>query len=363
MGKVTWKGGLALLLLLMAIVLAGCGPQLADAGWAAFNADATTVYVGLPSGKFTALNAESGLLRWEFPQGNSRLAGFYSTPALTSGLVLVGANDPTTHAGRAFALDPANGSQRWAFTQPKDLVVGDLTVSNGTVYVTSADHNVYALDVQTGAPRWPAPFTADGPVWSGVAIQGDRLFVGSMSHSLYALSPADGKQIWRFNTQGAVPGTPAAGEGLVYAGDLSGTLFAVNAQSGQEVWRFKAQNWIWGQPALVAGKLYVSSLDNRVYQLDAKTGQQGWTFQAKGAVRAGPTFANGLLYVASEDQNLYAVDANTGNQVWAFNAGGPLLTSPVVVNGTVYVTSSSGKAFALDAKAGTQRWVYPQPTK
>ncbi len=380
MGKVALKGGMALLLLATVTVLAGCGAPMAEPGWSAVTGDASTAYAAL-AGKLHALNVDSGQQRWEFPAGKDQLAGLYGEPALAKGMIIFGGGQPSGGSSTVYAVDAASGEQRWAFKDAKDTIVAAPTVDGDTVYVTSADHNVYALNLENGQVRWT--FSTGGWVWGGVVRSGDLLYVGSMDHAVYALRASDGQQVWRFEAPAAVPGTPAVGDGLVFVGDLTGTVYALDAQTGKRVWREKVGGWVWGQPALDGNStLYVSSLDHNVYALDAKTGgrrvmattpewgTQYWSIATQGVVRAGPVVVDGIVYIASEDHSLYAVElAKVGGEpehtvrLWTYDAGGPLLTSPIVVDGTIYGVTSNGKAFALDAKTGGQRWVYPQPSK
>ena len=69
---------------------------------------------------------------------------------------------------------------------PYDVFLSSPAVWNGTVYVGSGDHNVYAIDAQSGALRWKfvtgnivhaSPAVADGIVYIG---SWDRYFTRSM---------------------------------------------------------------------------------------------------------------------------------------------------------------------------------------
>ncbi|MDI7274950.1 MAG: PQQ-binding-like beta-propeller repeat protein [Anaerolineae bacterium] len=365
--KKLWKGGIALLLLLLAVVLAGCaGPTGGDAGWSAFASDGERVYLGQPTGKFTAVDA-TGKKLWEFPSGKERLGGFYAAPILVGDQVIFAASDgsdPSGRRARVYSVTAATGGESRVLKETQGLIVGTPVLHGDTLYVTSADKHVYALDLATGQERWPA-FGADGPIWGSVVPDGDRLYFGTMGHSVYAISASDGRLLWHHGVNGAVPGTPAVGQGLVFVGDVDSKLYALDAETGAEVWRFtEARNWIWGEPALVGDLLYVPSLDGNVYVLEARTGveHEEWRIKTGGGVRAGPTLVGDVLYVASEDQSLYAVNVSTHKLAWTpYKAKGQLLTSPVVVGDTVYVTAANGTAFAVDARTGSGRQLYPEP--
>jgi outer membrane protein assembly factor BamB len=362
LGRVASKGSIALLLLLMVAVLAGCGAPVVDAGWAAFSAGPSALYAGLADGKLTALDPKGAQVVWQFPE-SERLGGFYGPPVLAGEQVIFAASDVAGRTSKAYSVNVKTGQGGQVLVDSQERIIGAPTVYGDTVYVASADHNVYVRDLQSGATR--VLFTADGPIWGSVVRDGDRLYLASMDHSVYALD-LEGRELWRFQAAAAIPGTPAVVDGRVYVGDLSGAVYALDADTGTEAWPapFKAENWVWGQPVVVGDTLYAPSLDGTVYALDVQTGapKPEWHIRAEGAVCAGPTLAGDTLYVASESGHLYAVDVNTHQPKWApYKTDGQLLTPPVVVDNTVYVTTSNGKVYQVDAATGNGRQIYPQP--
>ncbi|HPL28697.1 MAG TPA: hypothetical protein PLG21_11645, partial [Anaerolineae bacterium] len=102
MGKLVLKGATALLLLLLLAGVTGCGAPAADVGWAAVGANSATIYA-LTAGRLHALNRDSGLQSWQFPQGNDQLAGLYGEPALAGNTVIFGTGLPTGTGGTALA--------------------------------------------------------------------------------------------------------------------------------------------------------------------------------------------------------------------------------------------------------------------
>jgi len=63
-------------------------------------------------------------------------------------------------------------------------------------YGSSADHKVYALDLQSGKQLWS--FFTEGPVRFAPCVAGDRVYAASDDGCLYCLGRADGKLDWKF---------------------------------------------------------------------------------------------------------------------------------------------------------------------
>ncbi|QXD23439.1 PQQ-binding-like beta-propeller repeat protein [Opitutia bacterium ISCC 51] len=150
-------------------------------------------------------------------------------------------------------------------------------VINGTVYLTSATFNLYALDGKTGEPIWkinpfeeiskslPSPIESTGGTrgmayWSGP--EGDRILLG-IANYLLAINPDDGTFIEGFGNQGHIDLKKGLGRnidqlryitrspGIIYQ-DLiimgssvseslpaaPGHIRAFNVKTGEQVWRF-----------------------------------------------------------------------------------------------------------------------------
>ena len=57
-----------------------------------------------------------------------------------------------------YAVNPSDGSQKWAFTTGGDVVSSPAIGVDGTIYVGSYDNNLYAISVDSGGlarSPWP----------------------------------------------------------------------------------------------------------------------------------------------------------------------------------------------------------------
>jgi alcohol dehydrogenase (cytochrome c) len=137
-----------------------------------------------------------------------------------------------------------------------DKIESTPIVRDGVMYFTAPPGRVLAVDAATGHQIWvhdhPYVFLGggEGPLNQnrGVALLGDRVFVGTWDSKLTALSAATGQVLWE-STVGEYPGTYISGAPLVYRdlvvtgvgsppGYGRGFIVAFDVNTGKERWRF-----------------------------------------------------------------------------------------------------------------------------
>jgi outer membrane protein assembly factor BamB len=245
------------------------------------------------------------------------------------------------------------GKLRWSFTAGGDVRSSPAIGSDGTVYVGSADHRLYAINPD-GTEKWR--FTAGDIVRSSPAIGSDgTVYVGSHDHGLYAVNP-DGTEKWSFMTGFRVSSSPAIGsDGTVYVSSDDNGLYAVNPDSTQK-WRFRTGDWTHSSPAIGSdGTVYVGSNDHRLYAVNPD-GTEKWNFTTGDHVRSSPAIgSDGTVYVGSADHRLYAINPD-GTEKWRLTLGGVVSSSPAIgSDGTVYVGTLWWRLYAVNPD-GTEKW-------
>ncbi|SIT38572.1 PQQ-dependent enzyme-like protein [Paraburkholderia ribeironis] len=129
-------------------------------------------------------------------------------------------------------------------------------VSNGVMFITTSFNHVYALDAATGKEFWhykhkmgPVTTFCCGPNNRGVAIAGDRLYMGTLDSKLVALDAKTGGVLWQSQIADPDQGysetmAPAVVDGKVLIGTnggeygIRGFVKAFDANSGQLLWTF-----------------------------------------------------------------------------------------------------------------------------
>ncbi len=313
--------------LLLLSTLAFCSPLFAQDAMFRGNPQHTGVYPGLAAAQFTKI-------KWQFPTKGQVL----SSPGIADGTLYVGSSDHFL-----YALDASNGALRWKF-KTGGRITSSPAVSAGLVYFGSFDSNFYAVDAATGQLKWK--FTTGG----------ERRFA---ANHLHGAEPAAETMPDPFDFYLS---SPVVANGAVYFGSGDTNIYALDGATGDLKWKFKTGDVVHSSPAISDGTLFAGSWDSYFYALDSATGKEKWRFKTgddpnihnQVGIQSSAAVANGVVYFGCRDSKFYAVDAATGKQLWFFpNKGSWVIASPAVFDGKVYfATSDTGLIHALDAKSG-----------
>jgi len=168
------------------------------------------------------------------------------------------------YLGRRFsALDQVNTTNVRALTAKwvyQTAATGKLETSplvvDGILYATAQDDRAFALDARTGRPIWmyQHPLPGDirpccGRVNRGLAILGDKVFLGTLDAHVMALDAKTGNVVWDvvaadYRTGHSFTVAPLAVKDLVVIGvsggeyGVRGFIDAYDAATGKRRWRF-----------------------------------------------------------------------------------------------------------------------------
>lgn len=133
------------------------------------------LYTGADDGRVLALNVQDGSVAWErfFPGGVTAIAAY-------QGRVYVGAGDK-----RLYCLAGSKkGDEEWAY-QLGALTARHIAVDDDRVYVGSLNNVVRALDRRNGNQRWMAPLS-QRPIY-GAYVSGHVIFVPTAAADVFML--------------------------------------------------------------------------------------------------------------------------------------------------------------------------------
>ena len=204
-------------------------------GGAAPAADARLAYFPMNSTELVAVERESGTRAWTTPVIGGRLGRAYGNidditgdPVLEGGVVYVG--NPT---GRTMALDAESGEQLW---MAREGAMSPPVVAGGSVFVVSDTNELVRLDASTGARVWATQlplFTTERirrrkGVYAhyGPTLASGRLLVASSDGYVRAFDPSTGALVAAAELPGGAASNPVVANNMLFVTDADGQLNA-----------------------------------------------------------------------------------------------------------------------------------------
>ncbi len=313
------------------------------------------VYGGATGGRFLALAADSGRVRW-----SHRLGSISSRPVIGPDRLFVGTND-----GELLAVSLDRGEVMWRYATRGPILATPRLVGDTVVFTNEADQ-VYALDARTGAFRWqykgatPEEFTLRGH--AGAAVDSDLVFTGFSSGTFVALRLGNGSVAWLTSLKGEqdrfidVDATPVVVGDTVLVTSSSGGVWALDKTTGLVRWQVAIEGATASSGMGVTGSLttdgtriYVAAADLGIHAFDLD-GNVLWRQGTRGGGEPGPPVVVGeRLFYTLADAGLFVADKRTGRLLQYFDPGDGVTAEPLISGGdTAYVLSNRGVLYALD---------------
>ena len=220
-------------------------------------------------------------------------------------------------------------------------------MDDGVLYFTGPWSVVYAVDARTGEEEWVYDPEAEGArarvtccdvVNRGVALRGDKVFVGTVDGYLVALDKATGAEVWKVDTltdraaSYSITGAPRLTNNLVVIGNggaemgVRGYVTAYDVETGEQAWRF-----------------FTVPSAGPDETPDITRARDTWTDEMPWEYGGGGTVWDSMVY----DETLGTLYIGTGNgspwASWDRGGGDNLYLSSIV---------------ALDAETGRVKWHY-----
>jgi len=370
--------------LLLIILATGCVPLPADPNWGhlslmgdqiMFSFHDRIVMIDPVDGSLSELRDGEGRTRVD-DQGNPRpwtvsvtttQTRFYSSPLLINEDSLLAAS----YDQRLFEIDLA--AARVASETGINVgghMAADPVTDGERLYIGLIEEDVIAMNLDDlGVNVWRFD-TARG-VWASPLLVDGTLYVSSMDHFLYALNAETGDEIWRVDLGGAVAETPVLYDGSLYVGSFARKVFRVSLD-GQITAEFPTNEWIWGAPAIVDDTLYIGDAAGWVYALalDDAGFTSVWSRQvASRVIRATPIVTEDMVVVGSRDHSVYWLSRETGETIFSRNTEAEILgdlllvepsetlniSEPLVIVSTM---ANDKLLFAYTLSLGELRWRY-----
>lgn len=225
---------------------------------------------------------------------------------------------------------------------------------------------------QTGIATGSLPVELE-PVWtfevadgteSTPAIADGLVYIPSLAGQLHALSLADGKSVWTYDTdEEEIKSSPLVHDGTVYFGDEYGRFHALDAKTGKVRWKIEAESSISSAANLGGDCILFGSYDNSLYCVSAKDGAVTWKVETEGYVHGTPAVADGHAISSGCDGYLRLVDIKTGKESLKMEIGGYVAASPAIRDGQAYFGTFENNVLAVSLEDSKVLWDYSHPDR
>lgn len=259
------------------------------------------LYVGDFDGRLHCLDINSGKLKWAF-ETNAEIdacANFYKDK------VVFGSQDATL-----YCLNAKTGKQAWKH-EINDQIRCSATIAGNRTFVAGCDSLFHVIDLDKGDEVSSVPIEA--PTMATPAGLGDHVFFGTEGGAFFCVNwKGDAKIVWTFADDRAgqpIRSSAAVSKDRVVFGSRSKKVYALNPADGKEVWRFATRQRVDSSPVIVGKRVFVGAADGRLYRLDLDSGDKQWEFEARGGFTGSPAVVDGRMVIATDRGVVYCFGA------------------------------------------------------
>ena len=266
-----------------------------------------------------------------------------STPSIAGDTVVVGGWD-----GSVVALGLADGAVRWRTSAPVEgpAMVG---ASGDQVFVVDEDGGTAALEAVDRRRASGVPTSAGARSGPPSTVDG-TLYVTSADGMLSALDPTDGSVAWQYGL-GPTMAPAVVVDGVAYAVTTLGGLVAVGDAADPRRPRTGATD-----PDPAAGLAVAGGGPARAGRHPGPgpdtTPVVAWSRAFDSDIDSPPVIADGLVLVGNREAFLFAIDARTGEERWRFATGNWISQSAAVAGDRAFVGDEDGGLFAVAVADG-----------
>jgi outer membrane protein assembly factor BamB len=309
------------------------------------------------AGTVSAFSSASGGRLWSAsvtPENEKSKEGFGGGLALDGGHLYA-----ATGYGTVVSIDAGSGQILWT-KRIGEPIRSAPTAAGGKIYFVSAANILYALSDADGQQLWTSrglPQAATLLSNVSPAVSGSTIVAPFPAGDVAAFDVASGKAAWQDSlarssetSASAILGDPARpviDRGVVFAISHGGKMIAVSESSGERLW---TRNLASTQMPWVAGDtVYVVDLGGKLIALARSDGKARWVTDLPSSARwSGPVLAGGKLWLVSGDGLIVGVDARTGQVTRQVDLDTPVFVTPVVAGGRMYILADNASLIALN---------------
>ena len=271
------------------------------------------------------------------------------------------AEHDAAHGSQAAVPGPQTAHIRWRADLGSPITPGPSVGADGTIYIATDAGILYALDPANGHVLWK--FDGGGSTGgddlsttASVLPDGTIVWPGPR-HTVFGIGPG-GQQQWAVHV-GAVPLSPViAGPSTVYVMTTAGVLSALKVDGAKTAarWTLKLGHQSLGSPVVRRDGVIETTVDDCLVAVrdNGDSARELWQFTVPQQVEVSVAVApDGTAVLGTNDGFEYGVSA-AGRQLWKHALGNLSFSSPAVTDtGKAYYGDNSGVLTVASAETGS----------
>lgn len=283
---------------------------------------------------------------------------FFSKPIYRDGRVYVGLS-----SGRFVVLDAETLKTIWAYHSGAEIINAPaLSESGDAVYLVNTLGTLSALEADDGTLKWEheEPYFKTMTIrrQARPAISGDKLYQGFSNGSFVVFHRHTGEILWRKTLSSGerfndVTATALVHGGYVYTASFDKGVFCLDEQTGREIWHQKLKSA--NAPFWKGGKIYITVSEEGVYCLNPNNGAIEWYIampellkgRKEGAFSDIVAYSADTVVFATSGSGLYFLDVYNKRFIDRFTPGNGITGYPSTQNGWAYTLSNGGWLYCV----------------
>ncbi|MFP3014517.1 MAG: outer membrane protein assembly factor BamB [Arsenophonus sp.] len=253
--------------------------------------------------------------------------------------------------------------------------------SDSVVYAADRKGTVKAMNVYSGSILWSIDLSQEinffktnlpALLFSGLTISSDKLYIGTETGKVIALSKINGKIAWEKDVSGEALSKPVIANNLLLIHTNNGIIQALDAQTGHSKWSTDLGNSLLSirgksAPAIDHNVAIVGSYGGRISAIMLTQGEilwQQYISQIHGLteidrlhdVNMTPVIdiKSGDIFAVAYNGDLVAMDMRSGKIIWKRNLGS--VNDIIIVNNIIYLVDQNDRVFAINKSDGVTLW-------
>jgi outer membrane protein assembly factor BamB len=233
-----------------------------------------------------------------------------------------------------------------------------LELRGPALFATTTNRLLVSLSQETGRRYWQHRF--EGPVSTGAAIAGNRIFVATEQSNgqAFAIDARHGRTVWSRRI-GSTRLAPLLLDDRVYFASDQGAVFALSQDDGRVIWQVRLSGSVVTPPQHTAAGILVSTSADSVYLLDPVTGASARRARLSATASAAASVANELILFPLHSGAVVGLDAATLEPRFQVTAerlaefAGAARASLAEVSGRLIAGLLDGRLIAVDVDGKT----------